>query len=97
MDLTKEQQGAVKLAITRHNFCLLGQAGTGKSCTIKNIVAALQGESRSVAVACTTGTACSQLGCHSQTVHRYDQQSESRQLSCYKCANNPYISRQIIP
>ena len=70
MALTEEQQRVVKVAVEGHNLCLLGQAGTGKTRTVKAIVAGIKQEGRSVAVTCTTGTACAQLGCHSQTVHR---------------------------
>ena len=71
--LTLEQKQAVDAAVSGHNMLLCGQAGTGKSFTLKSIYRTLRNDGKRVALLCTTGMACLQFSdCDAKTVHRYD-------------------------
>ena len=59
--MNADQRRAVDLAMDGHSFYLTGQAGTGKSYTLKGIIKALQSKGQKVAVTATTGIACLQL------------------------------------
>ena len=48
---------------------LLGPAGSGKSCLIKGIARQLQQEGKGVAMTCSTGIACDQVG--GITLHKW--------------------------
>ena len=70
--LNFEQSKALSAAVSGHNVLICGQAGTGKSHTLKTIVNSLRKEKR-VSLLCSTGMACLQVKEHdAKTVHRYD-------------------------
>lgn len=72
--LNFEQSKALSAAVSGHNVLICGQAGTGKSHTLKTIVNCLRKEKR-VSLLCSTGMACLQFREHdAKTVHRYDLQ-----------------------
>ena len=71
--LVEKQQAAVDFALSGHNFCLCGQAGSGKSYTLTYILQRCRDLGRNVAITATTGIACVQFPRHCQpmTIHRY--------------------------
>jgi len=71
--LTLEQKQAMDAAVSGHTMLLCGQAGTGKSFTLKSIYRTLRNDGKRVALLCTTGMACLQFSdSDAKTVHRYD-------------------------
>jgi superfamily II DNA or RNA helicase len=71
--LIPEQDSALNLAISGHNFCLVGQAGTGKTYILIEILKRCRAMGHIVAMTATTGIACSQFPkhCQAMTIHRY--------------------------
>lgn len=70
--LTDQQSFAENAIWDGHNVVLTGQAGTGKSFMIRDVVSLHKFMETNVALLCTTGIACMQyfdLG--ATTVHRY--------------------------
>lgn len=65
-----ELEKSLDLCDSGHNYAILGQAGTGKTSHVRDLVARMKQQGRSVAVTCSTGTACLQYGRHAQTLHR---------------------------
>ncbi|MEQ8674120.1 MAG: ATP-dependent RecD-like DNA helicase [Aggregatilineales bacterium] len=62
VDLTDQQQGAVKAALTRKVTVLTGGPGTGKTTTLRMVIAALRAENYRFALASPTGRAAKRLG-----------------------------------
>lgn len=69
MQLTKEQDRAVKLALQRQSFFFTGRAGTGKSTTLNFIVDALMEVGIYVTITASTGTAACQI--NGTTLHAF--------------------------
>ena len=77
-------------AFAKHNFLILGQAGTGKSHLIRKLCKDLRERGKSVSITATTGLAASHLqGC---TIHKFagvlDGRHDTRQL-VDKLTNDP--------
>jgi DNA replication protein DnaC len=70
--LNDKQKWAYALASQGHNYMLSGQAGSGKTYTVKAIYHGLSKSGKKVAVTCTTGLACQQYREHieTMTIHR---------------------------
>ncbi len=68
VDLTDQQQSAVKAALTHKITVLTGGPGTGKTTTLKMVIDAVEGLDRVVALAAPTGRAAKRL---SETTERY--------------------------
>lgn len=60
-NLNKEQQEAVRLALSGHSVCITGNAGTGKSHTLKRIIRGLKEANQRFQVTSSTGIAGSQF------------------------------------
>ncbi|KAL9967257.1 hypothetical protein ACROYT_G025442 [Oculina patagonica] len=71
--LTDEQKQPVKTALAGHNLLLSGQAGTGKSFVVDEMVKELRRCGRKVVVVCSSGISCSVYGdgVKSSTVHSF--------------------------
>jgi hypothetical protein len=69
LTLSREQLAAVDLARSGQSFFLSGSAGTGKSTTLRVIVAALTDGKRDVAVTASTGAAAMLIG--GKTLHSW--------------------------
>ena len=67
--LNKEQQKAVEAVLEGHNVFITGEPGTGKSFTMKHIIAKLKDLGRRFAI--TSSTGCSAVLIGGQTVHSY--------------------------
>ncbi|KAL5016878.1 hypothetical protein ScPMuIL_006467 [Solemya velum] len=66
------QKKAVDLAMAGHNLFITGQAGTGKTFVLKEMISVLRQSGRKVAVLCTTGMASLNfLNFGATTVHRW--------------------------
>lgn len=74
VELTEQQQGAVKAALTNKVTVLTGGPGTGKTTTLKMVIHALQELDFSFALASPTGRAAKRLSeatsCEASTIHR---------------------------
>ena len=74
VDLTEQQQGAVKAAFTSKVSVLTGGPGTGKTTTLQMVIAALDQEDFKYALASPTGRAAKRLseatGRNAFTIHR---------------------------
>jgi exodeoxyribonuclease V alpha subunit len=74
VELTEQQQGAVKAALKHKVSVLTGGPGTGKTTTLKMAIRALQELDFSFALASPTGRAAKRLseatGCEASTIHR---------------------------
>ncbi len=74
IQLTTEQQAAVKMALTQKVSVLTGGPGTGKSTITASILRLLQARSNSVLLAAPTGRAAKRLsettGVEAKTIHR---------------------------
>jgi ATP-dependent DNA helicase PIF1 len=69
--MDEDQQRAVDLAKSGKSFFLTGAGGTGKSYVIQNIVKALNGEGKDVALTAMTGCAALLLGKGAKTLHSW--------------------------
>lgn len=58
--MDSDQEKCVNIAENDHNILITGQAGTGKTFTVKNIVQRLRQQGKIVALTCYTGIACLQ-------------------------------------
>ena len=56
--LSVDQEKTLSLAISDHNFAVLGQAGSGKTHIVKTIGERLKRAGKRVAFTCTTGITC---------------------------------------
>lgn len=74
VDLTRQQQGAVKAALTQRISVLTGGPGTGKTTTLRMVINALEELEFKVALACPTGRAAKRMseatGRSASTIHR---------------------------
>ncbi len=74
VELTAEQQGAVKAALTSKVSVLTGGPGTGKTTTLQMVIGALAQGDYTFALACPTGRAAKRLneatGHPAMTIHR---------------------------
>ncbi len=74
LDLSEQQQDAVKLALTSPLMVLTGGPGTGKTTTLRAIIELLQTKGNSVILAAPTGRAARRLteatGAPASTIHR---------------------------
>ncbi|MEL6269762.1 MAG: ATP-dependent RecD-like DNA helicase [Chloroflexota bacterium] len=74
VQLTDQQQGAVKAALTHKLTVLTGGPGTGKTTTLRMVIDAVDGINRVVALAAPTGRAAKRLseatGRYASTIHR---------------------------
>ena len=71
LPLNELQREASDAVLENHNLVLTGQAGTGKSFVIRDVVPMLQFDERPYALLCTTGIACLQFfEFGATTVHR---------------------------
>ncbi|MGQ9910424.1 MAG: SF1B family DNA helicase RecD2 [Candidatus Flexifilum sp.] len=74
IDLTEQQQGAVKQALLHKVSVLTGGPGTGKTTTLRMVIAALDKLGFTVSLASPTGRAAKRLaeatGRQAQTIHR---------------------------
>ncbi len=61
VQLSKQQQGAVKAALTNKVSVLTGGPGTGKTTTLRMVIEAVEGLGRTVALAAPTGRAAKRL------------------------------------
>ena len=72
--LSPQQRGAVRTALTRKVTVLTGGPGTGKTTTMRAVIAALEAEKASYELAAPTGRAAKQLaeatGREARTIHR---------------------------
>ena len=67
-----DQRTAWNAIMTGHNLVLTGQAGTGKTFTIKHCVNELRKNGKNVALTCYTGIACLQYeGLKPMTLHKF--------------------------
>ncbi len=74
VDLTDQQQGAVKAALTQPISVLTGGPGTGKTTTLRMVINALEALEFEFALACPTGRAAKRMseatGHSASTIHR---------------------------
>ncbi|MBC8163855.1 MAG: ATP-dependent RecD-like DNA helicase [Roseiflexaceae bacterium] len=74
IDLAVKQREAVKMALTNKVSILTGEPGTGKSTTLRTVVAALRQRGETVLLASPTGRAAKRLaeatGAEATTIHR---------------------------
>ncbi len=74
VELTEQQQGAVRAALTNKVTVLTGGPGTGKTTTLKMVISALKALDFTFALASPTGRAAKRLseatGCEASTIHR---------------------------
>jgi len=74
LNLSVEQQAAVRMALRGPVSILTGGPGTGKTTCLKALIGALEAEGRSVLLASPTGRAAKRLseasGRHASTIHR---------------------------
>jgi len=73
--LTDEQQTVLTFVERGHNILITGQAGTGKSFLVNEIVKQLRLHNKSVAVICSSGLSCTvydnTAGLNASTVHSF--------------------------
>ena len=85
--LSVDEEKALSLAISGHNFAVLCQAGSGKTHIVKTIGERLKRAGKHVAFTCTTGLAC----CNYE-VSYFDVSRENdtpMPYLCYKFINSP--------
>src|SRR5688572_23089806 len=74
VQLTAQQQDAISCALTKHVAVITGGPGTGKTTTLRGIVALAQAKGRQVVLAAPTGRAARRLseatGVGASTIHR---------------------------
>ena len=72
MILTPSQREVIRIACQGHDLLVTGQAGTGKSTIVTEIISKLRAAGKSVALVCSSGMSCSvyRPGLAS-TVHSY--------------------------
>ena len=72
MILTPSQREVIRIACLVHDLLVTGQAGTGKSTIVTEIISKLRAAGKSVALVCSSGMSCSvyRPGLAS-TVHSY--------------------------
>ena len=72
MALNQGQKVALNIVASGHNLCICGQAGTGKTHTITEIVRVCREKGSVVAVTATTGIASTQFpnNFKAMTIHR---------------------------
>jgi ATP-dependent DNA helicase PIF1 len=71
MELSPEQEQALRLFNERENMFLTGSGGTGKTLLIKKMVELCKKEGRRVQVCALTGCAAVILNCQAKTVHSW--------------------------
>ena len=70
--MDSQQKYALDAVLNGHNIVLLGQAGTGKTYTIKECVKNLRRAGKFVSLTCYTGIACLQYeGLSATTLHKF--------------------------
>ena len=67
--LTAEQALAYSAVVAGHNILIMGQAGTGKTFLMKEIISCSKNAGTKIALLCTTGMGSFQFT-GAQTVHR---------------------------
>ncbi|XP_053395637.1 uncharacterized protein LOC128555878 [Mercenaria mercenaria] len=81
--MNTKQIEALDLALAGHNLVITGQAGTGKSFIVGEIVKNLRASGRKVQLTCTTGIACLNYSNNldTQTIHRWSGMDDGRYSS----------------
>lgn len=70
--MDRDQTTVLNAVVSGHNLVLTGQAGTGKTYTIKQCVNELKNAGRIVTLTCYTGIACLQYkGMKPMTLHKF--------------------------
>ncbi len=69
---SNRQEEAIRIVSNNHNLLLTGQAGSGKSRVLKELIPMLRKQGKQVAVLCTMGMAAIQMQeYNATTIHRY--------------------------
>lgn len=74
IEFDAKQRKAIEIAVNKGSLILTGGPGTGKTTTVKGIIALMQNRGLDVALAAPTGRAAKRMteltGCEAKTVHR---------------------------
>jgi ATP-dependent exoDNAse (exonuclease V) alpha subunit len=97
--LTGEQQEAYRLIASGHNVAVLGQAGTGKTCLVRETVRRLRAMGKRVSVTASTGMAARQYD-DGTTLHHWSGIQDGRYhnvelLRRLESAENQTVSSRI--
>jgi len=90
------QKKVIELALEGHNIFLTGQAGTGKTYTLKKIINEFKKKKKSVAVTASTGVASTHL--NGTTIHSWSGAGIKDKFildDFYKIKNNKYSFKRI--
>ena len=68
--ITDEQQRCVEYAVKGHNCMIYGEAGTGKSITVIEIIKSLQQLPKRVQIICSMGIVCDVRGKSSNSLQK---------------------------
>jgi ATP-dependent DNA helicase PIF1 len=81
--MNSRQKEVLDLALAGHNLVITGQAGTGKSFIVGELVKNLRASGRTVQLTCTTGIACLNYShdLDAQTIHRWSGIDDGRYTS----------------
>ena len=72
LHLSQGQAQIISLACKGHNLLVTGQAGTGKSTVVSEIISNLQAVGKKVSVVCSSGIACTVYDAGlASTIHSY--------------------------
>ena len=71
LKLTDEQQRMVDAALTRHNVCIFGRAGVGKTTVVEKIRKILTSRGKKCQIVCSSGISCDAYDGLASTVHSY--------------------------
>lgn len=90
--LTRAQSRILQAAISRHNVCILGRAGVGKSTVVNEIKKEFDRNGYKTRIVCSTSVACQEFHGMAKTIHsQYGLQTA--ELSAHKLIER-YLERQ---
>jgi DNA replication protein DnaC len=68
--MSVDQQEALDIVLDRHNICIMGPAGTGKTYLIHHMHRTLRSRGIRVAITASTGVAANNVGLGATTLHK---------------------------
>lgn len=86
--MNPKQKEAIDLALSGHSIFITGQAGTGKSYILTEIIKELRGKGINVQLTCTTGIACTTFPKNqgAMTIHRWSGMDDCRYTADEICS-----------